>query len=62
MAQYGAVVDATNLFDVVAKHEQLVHSDENKSLASLKADVKAAEQEIKILKAKQDIEETDFAK
>ena len=58
MAQYGAV-DASML-DIVSKHEKLLNSEENKAYAEFKVNVSSLAQEIKILKAKQNIELEDL--
>ena len=54
MAQYGAV-DA-NMLDVMSKHEKLMNSDESRAFAEFKVSVQSMGQEIKIIKAKQEME------
>lgn len=54
MAQYG-VVDI-NMIDVMSKHEKLINSEENRVFAEFKISVTSMKQELKISKAKQEME------
>lgn len=54
LAQYG-VADA-EMVDLLAQHDKLLKSDQGKAIAELRAKIQAMESEIKISKARQDIE------
>ena len=60
MAQYGAV-DA-NMIDIIGKHEKLLNSEENRAQAEFKVQVSSMKSELKIMKAKQDMELEDLRK
>ena len=60
MAQYGTV-DA-NMIDIISKHSKLMNSDENRARAEFKVNVQSMGQELKIMKAKQEIELEDLRK
>ena len=48
------------MLDIVSKHEQLLNSEDNRAFAEFKVSVSSLAQEIKILKAKQNIELEDL--
>ena len=60
MAQYGAV-DA-NMIDIIGKHQKLLNSEENRAQAEFKVRVSSMRSELKIMKAKQDMELEDLRK
>lgn len=60
MAQYGAM-DA-GMMDVISKHEKLMNSDENRAFAEFKVGIQSMKQEIKIIKARQEMELDELRK
>jgi hypothetical protein len=58
ISQYGGV--DMKIVDVVAKHEKLLNSEENRAFAEFKVKVSSLAQEIKIMKAKQNISLEDL--
>ena len=60
MAQYGAM-DA-GMMDVISKHEKLMNSGENRAFAEFKVGIQSMKQEIKIIKARQEMELDELRK
>jgi|LauGreDrversion4_2_1035121.scaffolds.fasta_scaffold32652_8 tellurite resistance protein len=60
--QYELKLSENEIFDVVAKHEKLSQSEENKTFAEFKATVEALRQELNIAKARHAIEFEDLRK
>ena len=61
LAQYGAG-DDEEMIDMLSKHEKLLNSEEGRAFAEFRAKVSALESEIKITKARRDMELEDMRK
>jgi hypothetical protein len=58
--QYELKLSDTQLVDVIAKHDALANSQENRSFAEFRATVEALKQELSIAKARHAIELEDL--
>ncbi len=60
IAQYEIKLSENEVMDVVAKHEQLAKSEENRNFAEFRIQVAAMKQELAILQVKQDMKLKDL--